>query len=757
MSKKDDLKKEEIQNYFPKINVSSPDEKKEELVPQSSNYQQRLGRADADSRAFVSTSSKFNPSDFLINSGNKDILRSASSSTRNAQIRHNYSDDIGKIESTLFRLSRSKMASVDLLSIDKSIKSTFKMIGKAPPEYEGLTELQLRENLEKQIEELKRESQTLKSENNILMKKLDNALNSPQDEFEEKLQKNEKEIANLKESNKKLEDDLEIAKLEIEKNAEIKKSLNVEQDPKYQALVNENYQIKIKVNELELELSQNKPSNINKIESSDLKSKLKELQNQNHTLSKTLQELNQKNLTLSNKVGELEEMQNSTINAIKIEEPNKSIRGGLQKTETVYNPNFKKDISDYDPNSESPFRKFLFEPSIPIGGVLGTGSLGASLGILGGSLGSYNGQELFGHTGISSIGTANGDNRYEYANNNRNSTQKPLKKSNAFSPSMPKAVTYEDIVGKDDYLNNGLSNNRIDEFSLGNLVSAYKSNIPKEVKGTLVDPENSVLYNMLDAMTFGDGINKLAYFKMSCLKTKSPIYENHLVQIGASTTVVRDQSTQRNHLKIALYYGNKTNDNITHFTTQINASDLFQIFTKPEKLDGTIAPQKQLKQQIIVNFLKFPFPCVRLDCGVATFKDLSTFNIYLPTTINKFMEFKFIDANEFKKKWKQDDDLNILKTTELQLDGTIAKNVHDLKNYFNYIIPLTPTNEYDFIHGKKSIKLAGCFELDQPGVEYLLKFIVLSNQNVVIQLACPNEYTELGAFVLQTLSFLFRA
>ena len=195
----------------------------------------------------------------------------------------------------------------------------------------------------------------------------------------------------------------------------------------------------------------------------------------------------------------------------------------------------------------------------------------------------------------------------------------------------------------------------------------------------------------------------------------------------------------------------------TNFTTQINPSDLFQIFSKPERLDGIIAPQKQLKQQIIVNFLKFPFPCLRLDCGLTTFKDVSTFNIYLPTTINKFMEFKFIDANEFKKKWKKENDLNILKTTELQLNAAIAKNVHDLKNYFNYLIPLTPTNEYDFIHGKKSIKLAGCFELDHPGIEYLLKFIVLSNQNVIIQLACPNEYTELGAFVLQTLSFLFRA
>ena len=731
----------------------------------------------------------------------KQILMSANSSIRGTPKRSNMSEDLGKIESVLYKLSKSKLASVEMSSIDKSIKSTFKTLGKAPPEYEGLTELQVREKLETNAEELKIQTETLKSQINSLQLKLDDAVkNAPKNDdeikgYQQMIQTHKNEIISLKESNEQLINDFnatktelarsEVSKLELEKNAEnakaelakyielskieLSKSINlstptpvanVEQNPKYQAIVNENSELKNKLDELALELSQTKAvmANINKIESSDLKSKLKELQGQNQTLSKTLQELNLKNLTLSNKVCELEEMQNSTINAIKIEDLNqKSNRAVLQKTETVHNPNAKNEISYYETAGESPFRKFLFEPSLAFGNSPGTGSFGVSLGSIGGSLEMYNGQGLFGsigNPGISSIGTAIGENRYEYVDDKMNP-----KKLNTFSPNMqkiPKAVTYEDIVGKEDDLQS-ISNKKFEEFSLGNLVSSYKENTLKEVKGTLVDPDNSVLHNMLNGMSFVDGINKLAYFKMSCLKTKSPIYENHLVQIGASTTVVRDQSTHRNHLKITLYYGNKTSNNITNFTTQINACDLFQTFCKPEKLDGGIAPQKQLKQQIIVNFLKFPFPCLRLDCGVATSKDLSTFNIYLPTTINKLMEFKSIDPKDFKKKWKQENNLNILKTTEFRLDGAIAKNVHDLKNYFNHLVDLRPTNEYDFIHGKKSIKLVGCFELDQQGVEYFLKFIVLTNKNVVFQLACPYEYTELGAFVLQTLSFLFRA
>jgi len=156
-----------------------------------------------------------------------------------------------------------------------------------------------------------------------------------------------------------------------------------------------------------------------------------------------------------------------------------------------------------------------------------------------------------------------------------------------------------------------------------------------------------------------------------------------------------------------------------------------------------------------VNFLRFPFNALQLDCGLSTPYDDVSFRVFLPTTINKFMEFKFIEADDFRRKWKREQ--NIMKTSEIPLDANVAKTAYDFKNYFNYLVDLKPKNEYDFLQGKKSIKLAGCFELDQPGVEYLMKIVVLPNGNAVFQLAAPVEVTELGAFLLQTLGFLFRA
>jgi len=262
--------------------------------------------------------------------------------------------------------------------------------------------------------------------------------------------------------------------------------------------------------------------------------------------------------------------------------------------------------------------------------------------------------------------------------------------------------------------------------------------------------------DMVNVMNFGEGMNKLAYFKLACLKTKSPIFENYVLQIGATTTVVRDQISQRNHVKIALFFGSKTNEPISNFTAQLANNDSFQTFSKPERIDSYLAPGKQAKQQIIVSFLKVPFTALQMDCGLSTPSQDYSFRTYLPTTINKFMEFKFIDGEDFRAKWNSPN-MNIIKTNEVPLDFAIAKSAYEFKNYFSYLIDLKPRNEYDFIQGKKSIKLAGCFELDMPGVEYLLKIVVLPTQTVVFQLASRQENTELGAFVLQTLSFLFRA
>jgi len=71
-----------------------------------------------------------------------------------------------------------------------------------------------------------------------------------------------------------------------------------------------------------------------------------------------------------------------------------------------------------------------------------------------------------------------------------------------------------------------------------------------------------------------------------------------------------------------------------------------------------------------------------------------------------------------------------------------------LKNYFSGLIDLK---------SKKAVKYAGCFELDIPAVDYLIKIVSLPNGNIVIQIAAPTESKDIAAFLLQTLGFLLRA
>lgn len=60
------------------------------------------------------------------------------------------------------------------------------------------------------------------------------------------------------------------------------------------------------------------------------------------------------------------------------------------------------------------------------------------------------------------------------------------------------------------------------------------------------------------------------------------------------------------------------------------------------------------------------------------------------------MEFKYINSDEFKSKWKN---LNnyVSKTEEIEVDPSIIRTAYDFKKYFGYLTDLKPNNEYDFV------------------------------------------------------------
>eukprot|EP00330_Aristerostoma_sp_ATCC50986_P003617 CAMPEP_0114582092 /NCGR_PEP_ID=MMETSP0125-20121206/6123_1 /TAXON_ID=485358 ORGANISM="Aristerostoma sp., Strain ATCC 50986" /NCGR_SAMPLE_ID=MMETSP0125 /ASSEMBLY_ACC=CAM_ASM_000245 /LENGTH=91 /DNA_ID=CAMNT_0001774799 /DNA_START=1842 /DNA_END=2117 /DNA_ORIENTATION=- len=90
-----------------------------------------------------------------------------------------------------------------------------------------------------------------------------------------------------------------------------------------------------------------------------------------------------------------------------------------------------------------------------------------------------------------------------------------------------------------------------------------------------------------------------------------------------------------------------------------------------------------------------------------------------------------VTKDEFKQKWKIKSS-QIWRTSEFELDSAIVKSAYDFKKYFNYLVDLKPTDEYDFVQGSKKIKLGGAFELNIPNIEYLLRITVFPNQRAVI-------------------------
>ena len=303
----------------------------------------------------------------------------------------------------------------------------------------------------------------------------------------------------------------------------------------------------------------------------------------------------------------------------------------------------------------------------------------------------------------------------------------------------------------------GFNEQRIEEndYDLKGMISSRKDDDPKEIRGTQVTYEGSMFSAITEKMERSAPSNDLLKFRMACLKNKCPIYDNDVIQIGVASAIVHDASGQRNLLKLVLYFGNRTNLPLTNFRTSIpNAHNVSRLINA-EKLDDMIGPEKQTKRQVVVSFKATPFECLKMETDLEVENEKVAFSLYLPALITKFMEFKYVSAEEFREKWKSKTQA-VLKTEEIDLDPVIVKSTYDFKKYFGYLVDLKPMDEYDFVQGKKSIKLGGIFELDVANVDYMIKINILPGHKVVFQVASNEDKTEVTTFLLQTLMFLFQ-
>ncbi len=123
-------------------------------------------------------------------------------------------------------------------------------------------------------------------------------------------------------------------------------------------------------------------------------------------------------------------------------------------------------------------------------------------------------------------------------------------------------------------------------------------------------------------------------------------------------------------------------------------------------------------------------------------------------TINKYFQFKYVNPDDFKFRWKTRKNL-AFKSETLRLNRRVAKSAYDFKFYFPSIVDLNPDREYEYVSGTSDLKLGGLFQMFPLEDEFLIKIINKPTREVTFLIAGNVENEYLSEYMLQTLVFLF--
>jgi len=257
----------------------------------------------------------------------------------------------------------------------------------------------------------------------------------------------------------------------------------------------------------------------------------------------------------------------------------------------------------------------------------------------------------------------------------------------------------------------------------------------KPCKGSFV-PENHDLIHHIDTHRE----------RVACLKQKAHIYEDDHIQVGISSTVVRDPITHNNQAKFTLFFGAKNHGAVSNFSVNYDHDPKsIVVHPVPFKPDSYIKAGEQVKQVVTVTLAdpkNWSVTCHGTANGY-------NYSFAVPLTPIKFMECKQTTAEEFNHKWKLRD-IFVLRTIEFDADESLIKSIDDFKKYFPTAV------EVSHDHSKKH-KFGVVFDLDNPNGDYLLRVNILPNSKICFQLASYDNVQDRVATVLQTLVALFKA
>lgn len=178
-------------------------------------------------------------------------------------------------------------------------------------------------------------------------------------------------------------------------------------------------------------------------------------------------------------------------------------------------------------------------------------------------------------------------------------------------------------------------------------------------KGQIVNLDRS----MFDEVTQSKlSVSHQRRFKISNMQRKCILLESPQIQIGIKSGLIYDYMSQRQHLKLELYFGNKTQAPIHNFQVEYQGSETLDVWTKPQVVEAEIQPKRQVKQELLVQFNNLPYSLIscELEAVINNTSQVTT-TIFLPNLLTQYMNYKKCDVFSFKKQWKYKEE-NILRT-----------------------------------------------------------------------------------------------
>jgi len=257
----------------------------------------------------------------------------------------------------------------------------------------------------------------------------------------------------------------------------------------------------------------------------------------------------------------------------------------------------------------------------------------------------------------------------------------------------------------------------------------------KQCKGVLVQENHNLIQHINNHRE-----------RVGCLKNKAHLFENDWIQVGVSSSIVRDTISRKNQARFVIFFGNKTNQTINNFHVDyVHDQKSLLVHPVPFKVDGTIPAGEQIKQTVTISL--GDTKTWEVTCQGHIYN--TEFSFAIPLTILKFIDYKPTNSEEFRHKWKLRD-IFVMRTVEFDPDESLIQSIEDFKKYFPSAVEL---------HANKSkkTKYGIIFDLDNPNGDYLLRVNILPNSKVVFQIASYDNIQDRVATVLQTLVSLFKA